>query len=178
MKYPLIFCCLLFSSFSLLAQTVNISGIITTEGGDLTSCQVILTGTSNTYTASGAGGSYFFENIPANQTYQVSATKDINYLNGVTTFDNVLIARHILGIEVLDSDAKILAADANSSGSVTTLDMVTIQRLILNQIPSFPNGQSWIYIPDQSIINDFSNPNITINITGVKRGDVNTSAIP
>ena len=49
--------------------------------------------------------------------YLVTPFKDDNFLNGVTTYDLVLISKHNLGIEPLDSPYKMVAADANKSGS-------------------------------------------------------------
>ena len=40
-----------------------------------------------------------FSNIPMNGDYEVSGEKNMNYLNGVSTYDVVLLARHILGMK-------------------------------------------------------------------------------
>jgi hypothetical protein len=42
--------------------------------------------------------------------------------NGVSTYDLVLISLHILQVDQLDSPYKVIAADANNSQSVTTLE--------------------------------------------------------
>ena len=43
--------------------------------------------------------------------------------SAVTTFDLVLISRHILGLEALDSPYKMIAADVNMSGTISTSDV-------------------------------------------------------
>ena len=116
-------------------------------------------------------------------------------LNGVTTFDLLLISRHILAIEALDAPWKIIAADANSSGSVTTNDVVQLRRLILGIIPNLPEGKSWRFFTDncQFPPNPFDVTNCStgydfdpmpfwaypgeIRFYGLKTGDVNNSAI-
>lgn len=70
-------------------------------------------------------------------------------LNGVTTFDLLLISRHVLAIEPLNAPWKIIAADANLSGSVTTNDIVQLRRLILGIIPVLPGSNgTWRFFAD------------------------------
>jgi hypothetical protein len=126
----------------------------------------------------------------------ITAEKNINPLNGVTSFDLTLLSKHILGTEPLDSPYKIIAADANMDGKVTTFDILLLRRLILGQIDQLPHGKSWRFIPaDYS----FPNPNnpfmpafpekITVPNTvdylpnyfefiGIKIGDLDFSADP
>ncbi len=118
--------------------------------------------------------------------------KDINHLNGVSTFDLVLISKHILDIQLLDSPYKIISADANHSGSVSTIDLVEIRKLILGIIPAYTNNTSWRFV-DSSFV--FPNPqdpfqtsvpeiciisgeDVMKTFIGMKIGDVNKSAAP
>lgn len=91
----------------------------------------------------------------AGYTSRIVPAKNTNPLNGVTTHDLLLISRHILGIEPLDSPYKILAADANQDGKVTFFDIVTLRKLILGFTDELPNGKSWRFIPKSHV---FSNP--------------------
>ncbi len=84
----------------------------------------------------------------------ITPEKNTFPLNGVSTFDLILIARHVLGVESLDSPYKIIAADVNKSSSVTTLDMVVIRKLILGIDTEFTNNTSWRFIDE-----DFDFPN-------------------
>jgi hypothetical protein len=121
----------------------------------------------------------------------LTPTKNDGILNGVSTFDLVLISRHILETELLDSPYKIIAADANRSGSVTTFDLVEIRKLILFIEESFSNNSSWRFVdaaytfpnpanpfaatfPEN--ISNFSTPKLDANFIGIKVGDVNCSA--
>jgi hypothetical protein len=63
--------------------------------------------------------------------FTITPVKDDNPLNGVTTYDLVLMSKHILGIEPLGSPYKMIAADANKSNSITTFDIVELRKLIL-----------------------------------------------
>jgi Metallo-peptidase family M12B Reprolysin-like len=92
-----------------------------------------------------------------------SILPDLDYsspVNGVTTYDIVLLNKHVIGLEPLDSPFKIIAADANNSGSVTTFDGVIIRKVVLGILPNFPDSLSWRYIPklylgNQNFLNQF-----------------------
>lgn len=115
-------------------------------------------------------GTYSLSNVPAcqNTSYVVRPTKADNPLNGLTTYDLVLISKHILGIEPLMCDWQLTAADINCNGSITTFDIVTGRRVILGIDPELPCGP-WRFKPDSALL---SNGNCQ-SFTGVKLGDVN-----
>lgn len=115
-----------------------------------------------------------------------------DYLNGVSTIDLILISLHIMGIEPLDSPFKIIAADANKSGSITSFDIVELRKLILGIYTALPACPSWRFFSKNC---QFPNPNnpfafpdcppVTIGsltdepaFIGVKIGDVNGTAHP
>jgi len=140
----------------------------------------------------GASGDFSFD-LPAGGDYTVAPQLDENPGNGVTTWDLVLISRHILGINLLDSPYKIIAADANKSNTVTTLDMVNIRKVILQIEPGFPNNTSWRFVDKDYVFPTPANPfaeqfpevinynNLTLSdlnadFVAIKVGDVNGSA--
>ena len=92
-------------------------------------------------------GSFNLENIPGCDSVVITPSSDVGHLNGVTTFDLVKIAQHILNIESLNSPYKIIAADANRSNSVTTFDIVEFRKLILGIYNELPQNDSWRFIP-------------------------------
>lgn len=115
-------------------------------------------------------GTYSLSNVPAyqNASYVVKPAKDDNPLAGLTTYDLVLISKHILGIEPLQCEWQRIAADLNCNGSITTFDIVTGRRVILGIEDELPCG-SWRFTPDSVLL---SNGNCQ-SFTGVKLGDVN-----
>ena len=140
----------------------------------------------------GVNGTFAF-NTTIGTDYEVEAEKDINYLNGVTTYDLVLISKHILGTELLDSPYKIIAADANHSESLTALDIVKLRALILHIDDELANNDSWRFVdanytfinPNNPLAENFPehialDPSTIVpsNFTGIKIGDVNGTASP
>ena len=172
--------------------TIEPAGAIQTEEElDVEDVTVNLDGSIMTALTTGANGQFTFGSMPTPSTgaYIVRPEKNMNPLNGVTTFDLVLISKHILGTQTLDSPYREIAADANGSESITTFDIVVLRRLILQIDSEFPAGQSsWRFVDGS---HDFANgtfpfpetvdaSNMTggVDFVGVKIGDVNESASP
>lgn len=150
-----------------------------------------ITGTAYT----DAQGNFQFASVPAGGNYSIKPVHDANDLNGVTTFDLVLISKHILAIEPLNSPWKMIAADVNQSGSVTTFDMVETRKVILGINPAFPANTSWRFMPANTIFPNPNNPfegalpadnisvmnlqsnNTGLNFYGIKVGDTNNTAV-
>ena len=174
----------------------SIAGTIATEM-DITveSVDIQLSGHAEANDQTGESGWYNFANLQPAYDYSVTPHKDDDPLNGVSTYDLVLISKHILNVEPLDSPYKLIAADINNSGSITTLDMVQLRKLILTIDETFTHNTSWRFIPSDYEFENPSNPfaedfpevanmndidptDYTIDFVAVKVGDVNGSAIP
>ncbi len=129
----------------------------------------------------------FMDNLHFN-TYQISADKTGDWLNGVSTLDLVLIQRHILQLQSLDSGYKLIAADINSDESISGIDLVELRKLILGIYDELPQNDSWRFpIANQGMTMDPFPFTEAIDIVGldadmmeedfvgVKIGDVNGS---
>ena len=140
-----------------------------------------------------AAGAYSFLNLTRNATYQLTPTRDSDWTNGVTTYDVALLSRHILGVQALSSPYKIIAADVNRDGSVDALDMLFTRRLVLQQITSIPNSQSWRFVtrgfafatpsapfavvfPEILTYQNVTDTVFNADFIAIKTGDVNGSA--
>lgn len=186
-KFKITVCMLLLAVWSPMIIAQTLSGTVTTPIGDLVTDVVV-----NLYDANGslvasqtANGQYSFNNVNLGETYNLEFVKDISPLNGVSTYDAVVIARHILGIQALDTAEKLLAADVNLTGTITTLDILLIRRVILNIDQAFPVLPAWRFVesaPSTVSNNTFSvtinNNNEVFDVNGIKLGDVNNSVIP
>ncbi len=136
-------------------------------------------------------GNYAFGNVTLGTDYQIRATRNDNYLNGVTTLDLVLIQKHILGLQSFDSPFKAIAADVNNSESVTAIDLVELRKLILGIYNELPSNDSWRFVdagqnfPSATspwpLLEDINLYGITASsqnndFIAIKIGDINASA--
>lgn len=171
-----------------------VAGVLATETGNgLQSADVQLSGNGNVSAASDVDGAYGFTDVIQGYDYTITPQHDVDYLNGVSTFDLVLISKHILQIDPLDSPYKRIAADANRSGTITTLDLLQLRQMILNVEPELPSNTSWRFVdqaygftsntpeaenfPEVININDLSGDMMANDFVAVKIGDVNGSAV-
>ena len=176
--------------------TVSLGGLIFTELNeevgqvtlDINNIFIDPTNTQN-------DGSYQFPAIFTGTNVEITPFKAINPRNGVSTFDLVLMQKHILGIQPFDSPYKLIAADVNESGGISVSDLLDMQKIILQIYTEFPNTTSWRFVdafytfsdPQNPLVEDFPtsisvnniNQNITAaNFVGIKMGDVNNTVSP
>ncbi len=67
--------------------------------------------------------------------------------NGVDQADAIRVGKHITQSALLQPPYSFIAADVNTSGSITTFDLVSITRIIKKIVPDFPSG-TWHYVPE------------------------------
>ncbi len=88
--------------------------------------------------------------LPGNQGLTITASREGDYLNGVSTEDIVHIQNYILGQPPLTQTPynpfRIIAADVNLSGTVSILDVILIRSVILGNPPAWASG-SYRFIP-------------------------------
>ena len=139
-------------------------------------------------------GHFQFFDLNLGYDFTFTPAYNQNPLNGVTTYDLVLMTKHILNTQLLDTPYKIIAADVNKSGSVTTADVVELRKVILQIIPTFSNNTSWRFVDKKHVfpnpvnpfqqpfpeffnINDLGDDVMDVDFVAVKTGDVNGTAI-
>ena len=170
----------------------DITGTIKTESAEEVQDVEISLGVPELLDITDEDGSYSFVEMPLGNSYTVSPEKNIDPLNGITVSDIILIQKHILGLQLLDSPYKLIAADVDNSTKINGQDLIQIRKLLLGHYTEFPQNESWKFVDaDQQFI-DASNPwfddiqeqievpslsyDVVADFVGVKIGDVNQSA--
>ncbi len=177
------------------ANSPQIAGFIQREDGEgVLLTEVMVSGNGNNMDMSNDEGYFEVMNLEEGYDYSVVPSKNDTHDLGVTTLDLVLIRRHVLNTELLDSPYKIIAADANNNEAVTTADIVEIRKLILTTIDAYTNNTSWRFVdkyfqfpnpenpwetdfPEFRSYNNLDYPVYAADFVGVKIGDVNNSAV-
>lgn len=130
--------------------------------------------------------------IPDYANGTIGASKNDNPLNGVTSFDLLLIQKHITGLREFTTMEQYIAADINNDGLITVEDIWEGRRLILGNQTEFSNNNSWRifpevfslkeqaagaeYPPEEIRYSIFKDSVVIMNFDAVKIGDVNGSA--
>ncbi|KAA3632169.1 MAG: hypothetical protein DWQ02_15160 [Bacteroidetes bacterium] len=180
-----------------LPSNLNIGGEIHTEeqeGIDGVQVDLLVDIAEDISVLTDQDGEFIFSNLIAGADCEIIPMLDLNHTNGVSTFDAILIQKHILGIQPLDSPYKMIAADVNNSGSISISDVIQLRKLILGNLEALPDNSSWRFIdasyvfpnpsspwvvpfPEEIKINNISEDEFHLNFIGIKIGDVNGSAI-
>jgi hypothetical protein len=157
--------------------------------------EVNLSGLMSGNVATPVAGTYTFDNLTTGlqADYTVAPELDAFPLNGVSTFDLVLISRHILNVQALDSPYKMIAADVNNDKKITTIDLIHLRKLILAIDTEFASNTSWRFVradyafpvptnpwfevfPEVYNVNDLAGNILNADFVAMKIGDVNSSA--
>ena len=138
-------------------------------------------------------GQFHFPSMVMGDNYQVSAHKEDDPLNGVSTLDLVLIQNHIVGNRPFTDPYKIIASDISNNGSLSASDIVILRKVLLGLDETFPNNTSWRFVNSSQEFFDPTSPwpfsefidildlkqsNAVTDFIAVKIGDVNDSASP
>lgn len=188
-KNILITITLLSITFGLCSQTSLISGHIPSAflvNGEVEIQIINLTQPDTIILSPDASGLYEY-NAPVGNDYKVSSSvvggkRFYDFVNGVSTLDQVLIMRHILAVDIFTSPNKLIAADVNLDGRITSLDLVLARRLILGINQDFGHPYSWFIRPiTDPTLEAYELINLQSDATGldfipIKLGDVNGTA--
>ena len=176
-------------------EVSELTGIITTEDNETVSGVYLqVNGSHLRYERiTQADGSFSIGGLEIGSDYTIAPAKNEDLLNGISTFDLVLISKHILGTALLDSPYKLIAADVNNSGSISTLDLIILRQNLLLQRSDFAGNTSWRFVPTAFSFPDPQNPwsasfpevinvndlqgKVQVDFVAIKVGDVNNSAL-
>ncbi|MCB0562449.1 MAG: hypothetical protein KDD09_26030, partial [Phaeodactylibacter sp.] len=168
----------------------SISGNISrANGAPAPNMEVVLSGNSNGQQITDNNGNYAFPGLDDGFDYTITPQWGGTCNSPcLTLYDLYLIQQHILGNMPLSSPYAIIAADANNSGSITSLDYSLVQSMILNDINLYPNNLCWRFVYADYIFPNPANPffeawpevgninnlagDVQVDFIGVQVGDV------
>ncbi len=124
-------------------------------------------------------GTYGFHGT-RDESYKVFPYKNDEMMRGISTFDLVLIQKHILGIQPFDNIYQRIAADVNNNGVIDPTDMIELRKSLLRPDFVFSNNTSYQFRAAGSNANFAEVPKLNddtmVDFVGIKVGDVNFSA--
>ena len=178
------------SKSACMAEVGSISGKVSNFNGSGVSGVTVTLNTGATETTN-SDGIYTFQDLPLNESYTVTPSKDDNFGNGVSAQDLVIMSRHIIGIQVFTNPFQLIAADANRDNNVSALDIINYINIIIGKSDELSNNTSWRFVPGSKSFGANEDPfdflekdavqnltgNVTdLNFTAVKTGDTSGNA--
>ncbi len=178
-------------------MTLNLNGQIrTTNGIPVSGVNMELTfGTELAMQATSGNGTYNFPEMRFCDLSLLLPVLNDDFLNGVSTFDIIQIQKHILGVLPFTSPYQQIAADVNASGTITTVDLIRLRKVILGIDTDFGENTSWRFVLGAYEFPEGENPlaqdfpewldfytehaaNYNSGFIAIKVGDVNNSVEP
>jgi hypothetical protein len=178
-------------------MTLNLDGQIRTANGvPVPGVNMELTfGTELDMQATNPNGAYSFSEMRFCDLSLLLPVLNDNPLNGVSTFDIIQIQKHILGVAPFTSPYQQIAADVNASGTITTVDLIRLRKVILGIDTDFGENTSWRFVLGAYEFPEGENPlaqdfpewldfysehaaNYNSGFIAIKIGDVNDSVEP
>ncbi len=174
----------------------TLGGVFLTEAGEpIPGVTITLMGPKVEVATTDAEGRYEFGGLKPGERYGLMPSKDGNDINGVTVNDVIIIQKHVLATDIITNPFTLLASDVDRSGSVSTIDRIKIQKLIIGLEDEFTEAPSWQFIPKEFVFSDPTNPFLdeiddtfyieeftesrtSFDFIGYKTGDANKSADP
>ncbi len=111
-----------------------------------------------TYLTDNDGGYSF--NVFLYNNYAIYASENSDYLQGISTVDILHIQKHILGLDVLTSPYKRIAADVNNDCKISGNDIIQVRKLLLGYYNNdeLPANESWRFINEDETFNTVEQP--------------------
>ncbi|MBX7152002.1 S8 family serine peptidase [bacterium] len=176
-------------------QPVTLSGLIRNGSGTpLPNAMVTIASNGIVSNDMSNQAGQYLANAHSYGNYQIFVNRygESNIRKGLTTLDVLLMRRHVLGIKLLESPYRIIAADINQSGQISNLDVTLLRSMILGDINTYPSGNAWTFIPSNFVFDDLTQPfsydtlltinnpsnRNDLNFTAIKFGDINESWKP
>lgn len=130
--------------------------------------------------------------VPVGSSGTIRLWKDDNPLNGVSTYDVVIIGNHLNGSAPITNPYHLIAADVNRDSVLNAQDTLEIRRLIMGIDTEFQHNSSWRFVdksyafqspdplqeayPEYVSFNNIQG-NLEFHFEGIKVGDVNNTAV-
>lgn len=139
----------------------SLSGMILDPMGEaMHPVKVSLSGKENAEVINNPDGTFAFLNLDEEGPYEIAAYKTEQPLQGVSTYDLLLIQKHLLGAKALTDPHKMLAADANMSGGISISDIIYLRHWLLNPKEDMSPQIAWRFV-NPAVPMNMQNPFLT-----------------
>lgn len=138
----------------------NVSGTIagyvySVSGNPVGGIQVMLSGDAEGNTITDENGHYQFNDLPLNSSFALHLQRESAAIEGMDVIDLLEVIRHIQNTKILGEPGQLLAADVDNSGDISVIDVIKMQKVLLNLETTFNVPNNWTFIPVEQ---DFENP--------------------
>ena len=103
----------------------------------------------------------------------IKAKKSDEVFVKVSAIDQLVILRHVLTTVPITDPDLLIAADTNGDGTITSFDLLYIQKIILGIYDQFPNQDTYRFFPESIPLEFNPGQRQNIDFKAIKVGDLN-----
>lgn len=175
----------------------NVAGLIHTEedvDSTVAGAEVFISGPIEAEMMTETDGAYNFNDLQGGMDYTIWPEKNDDALNGLSTADLIVLRKHLLGLDTLDSPYQMIAADLDDSGTIDGDDWDLLRRLVLHLDTMMTHTNSWRFVdakyefpdsmnpwveafPEEIVMEEVEGDYDSLDFVAIKMGDFNFSAI-
>ncbi len=151
---------------------LSVSGVVTRDDGTpVEGVEVLCDHCPVASVFTDAQGRYEFQGLEAGRDYTFTPRRLGDDREGLSVLDLVALRKHILGQNPISAATRLQAADVNRSSSLTTLDLLVLNKVLLGIEQQFAQG-SWLFSPQNITVVDLNEDLENQDFTGIKMGDL------
>ncbi|NBC07544.1 MAG: HYR domain-containing protein [Bacteroidetes bacterium] len=138
-------------------------------------------------------GQYWFYDMPMYDNYTLRPKRSGDLLEGVDQDDVMALAKHLSGVDTLDSPYQIIAADVDGSGYLDQDDLMALQFMVMGLETENMLAHNWRFVPadfefpiqsplavnypQYITVSGLLSDHDTLNFIGIKLGDLDVDAM-
>lgn len=103
-------------------------------------------------------GQYQFDSLSIGAPGMIWAQRNVDWREELSALDIVFITQHIIQRSVMSDPLALLVADVNASGTITILDALQLQRIILGSVDTLPHGKSYLFATGELTMDNWMEP--------------------
>lgn len=143
------------SNCSANIATAIVAGTIQAMNGSMVDqVDISLEGMDMPAITTDASGQFRFTDLATDASYRLRAKRETSFKEGLSTIDIIHLVQHITKRNPLTDPYTQIAADVNGDNRISILDVIALQKLIINVQQDIDTNEPWRFVPKDFIFPD------------------------
>lgn len=137
-----------------IATAIVAGSIQAMNGSMVDQVEISLEGMDRPAIRTDANGQFQFTDLATDASYRIRANRTSSFKDGLSTIDIIQLVRHLNRRDPITDPYIQIAADVNGDNRISILDVIALQKLIINVQEDIDTNEPWRFIPKDFIFPD------------------------